>query len=282
MHQVAHEPAEALANDSAHPLRALNSTPVPPPRYTSRIQKGGALLQEMRLLVQIWTDASLETNRAEVILRNPLNKATRARVADVINRIFVPRFVDGPIKNGWKLLLPLERLGASASMVRPIYYWFTALAEPIAYDFCCEYLSAQRSNGVRAIDVKAAASWICSRNLNWSETVTIKVTRALLAAFRDFGVLDGKAKKWIASPHLPTPAFAYIAFCMHHSLGVAARNILAHPDWRLFMLTPADVERLLLEAHQQRFLEYHAAGSVIRLSFPVATAEQYAHVVLGR
>ena len=65
MHQVAHEPAEALANDSAHPLRALNSTPVPPPRYTSRMQKGGALLQEMRLLVQIWTDASLEANRAE-------------------------------------------------------------------------------------------------------------------------------------------------------------------------------------------------------------------------
>ena len=116
MHQVAHEPAEALANDSAHPLRALNNTPVPPPRYTSRMQKGGALLQEMRLLVQIWTDASLETNRAEVMLRNPLNKATRARVADVINRIFVPRFVHGPIKDGWKLLLPLERLGASASM----------------------------------------------------------------------------------------------------------------------------------------------------------------------
>ena len=85
-------------------------------------------------------------------------------------------------------------------MVRPIYYWFTVLAEPIAYDFCCEYLSAQRSNGVRAIDIQAAASWICSRTcsrcLNWWQTVTIKVTRALLAAFRDFGVLDGKPASW--------------------------------------------------------------------------------------
>ena len=48
------------------------------------------------------------------------------------------------------------------------------------------------------------------------------------------------------------------------------------------MLTPADVEHLLLESHQQRLLEYHAAGSVITLSFPVSTAEEYAHVVLGR
>jgi hypothetical protein len=45
-------------------------------RYTSRIQKGGALLDEMRQLVRLWTDTGIDANRAEVIRINPLNKAT--------------------------------------------------------------------------------------------------------------------------------------------------------------------------------------------------------------
>ena len=256
--------------------------PDPQPRYTSRIQKGGALFEEMRQLVSIWTDASVDANRAEVIQLNPLNKATRARVVDVLNRIFLPRFVDGPIKNGWKLLAPLERLEASASFVRPIYYWLTALAEPLVYDFCCEYLAAKKLKGLRTIDVRDAATWIGSKGNNWSETVTIKATRALLAALRDFGVLEGKAKKQIAPQHLPLASFAYIAFCMQHQGGVAARNLLGHPDWKLFMLAPTEVEHLLFQAHQGGLLEYHAAGSVVNLSFSSTTAKEYARVVLGR
>ena len=105
--------------------------PQPPNRYTTRIQKGGALLEEMRQLVLLWSDAPIAENRAEVIRSNPLNKATRARIADILNRIFIPRFVEGPIPNAWKLLRPLEELSPSLSTVRPIYFWLTALAEPL-------------------------------------------------------------------------------------------------------------------------------------------------------
>ena len=238
------------------------------------------MFEEMRQLVRIWTNAPLDANKSEVIRLNPLNKATRARVVDVLNRIFVPRFVEGPIKESWRLLAPLERLDAPAFVVRPIYYWLTALAEPLAYDFCWEFLAAKRAKGLGAIDVNEAAAWIASKGDNWSDAVVIKVTRALLAALRDFGVLEGKVRKRIASPPLPLQSFAYIAFCLQKS-GVAVRIFLSHPDWRLFMLVPADVERLLLEAHQHRLLDYHAAGSVLSLSFPASTPEEYARVVLG-
>lgn len=235
----------------------------------------------MRELVRLWKDAPLAENKAEVIRINPLNKATRARVVDVLNRIFVPRFVEGPIMNAWKLLVPLEKLHASPAIVRPIYFWLTALAEPLMYDFCTQYLSSRLKQGLLAINVNEAVAWVQAKACDWSEVVTIKVTRALLAALRDFGLLEGKARKHLVSPPLPLPSFAYIAFCRYQS-GVAIRNILTQPDWKLFMLTPADVEHLLLESHQQRLLEYHAAGSVVSLSFPVSTAEEYAHVVLGR
>lgn len=250
-------------------------------RYTSRIQKGGALLEEMRQLVLLWKDEPLYDNKARIVRANPLNKLTRARVVDVLNRIFIPRFVEGPIRNGWKLLVPLEKLHASPAIVLPIYFWLTALAEPLMYDFCTQYLSARRAEGLLAINVNEVAAWIEAKGCGWSPAVTIKVTRALLAALRDFGLLEGKGRKYLASPPRPLSSFAYLTFCLYQS-AVAARNILTHPDWKLFMLTPVDVEHLLLESHQQRFLEYHAAGSVVSLSFPVSTAEEYAHVVLGR
>lgn len=252
------------------------------PRYTSRMQKGGAMLEEMRQLVLLWHDGPEGPLKAEVIRRNELNRATRARLGDVLSRIFVPRFVHCPMLPGaWKLMAPLERRKASTSMVRPLYFWITALTEPILYDFCVEYLARRRELEYRMIDVNDAAAWVATKGNGWSEVVTIKLTRAMLAALRDFGVLEGRAKKQLVTPRVPVASFAYLAFCLHQR-GVVARRILDHPDWRLFAMMQGDVEELFFEAHQMGMLEYHAAGSTIRLTFPVATAEEYANVVLGR
>ena len=226
--------AALLTRDGASAVASYGHKLVAPAQYTSRIQKGGAMLEEMRHLVRIWTDASVDANRSDVVRLNPLNKATRARVLDVINRIFVPRFVAGPIPESWRLLVPLEQLNASTPIVKPLYFWLTASADPLVYDFCCDYLANLRLKGVRKIDVADAASWIASKGNRWSETVIIKVTRALLAALRDFGVLEGKAKKQVAFQQLPLPSFSYLAFSLHHHLKVPARQLASHPDGDCF------------------------------------------------
>ena len=120
-----------------------------------------------------------------------------------------------------------------------------------------------------------------SKKTGWSEVVNLKVARALLAALRDFGVLEGKMHKRLANQSLSPQSFAWLAFCLHLS-GRTGRNLLEHPDWHLFTMSPGDVEHLFFECHQMRLLEYHAAGSTILLSFPASTPEEYAHVVLGR
>jgi hypothetical protein len=260
----------------AHPIGAKGAS-----RYTSRIQKGGALLNEMRQLVQVWTDSPLDEVRSEIIRSNVLNKATRARSADVLNRIFIPRVVDGPIRDAWRLIRPLESLQAPAALIRPIYFWFTTLAEPLIYDFCTEFLAARRSRGIRSVDVSDAVSWVESKGCGWSEIVTVKVVRALLAALRDFGILEGKVRKQISSQRISPQSFAFIAFCLHRA-GAASRNLAHHPDWRLFMLEPSDVEHYFLECHQLQLLGYQAAGNTISISFPVSTAEEYARVVVGK
>src|SRR5947208_16800297 len=88
--------------------------------YTTRLQKGGALLDDMRQLVRAWSDAPVAAQRDSGVRSNILNKDTRVRLADVYQRAFLPRFVDGPIRNAWKLVRPLEDVGAPFHIVRPV------------------------------------------------------------------------------------------------------------------------------------------------------------------
>lgn len=239
------------------------------------------MIPEMRQLVRLWTDGPTDENKEAVVRANPLGKATRSRVVDVLNRIFIPRFVLGPIPCAWKLLRALEDEHAPPALLRPVYYWVTARSEPLLSDFVTEHLIQRRATGLRAVGVPDFAAWLASKNMGWSDIVAVKTGRALLAALRDFGVLEGKAKKVLVRPPLPLGAFSFIAFCLTR-LGIAGRDMLEHPDWTLFMLTPSDVEHLFLEAHQQRLLGYHAAGTLVSLSFSADRVEDYARVVVGK
>jgi hypothetical protein len=74
------------------------------------------------------------------------------------------------------------------------------------------------------------------------------------------------------------PVFAYVMFYLKQHEPSGAK-LVEHRDWKLFFLTREGVERFLFEAHQQGLLEYHAAGSVTRLTFPAKSLEEYAHAL---
>src|SRR5207249_4343346 len=59
--------------------------------YTARLQKGGALVAEMRQLLLVWDGTP---GCAERIVRtNVVSAPSRARALDIVTRTFVPRFV---------------------------------------------------------------------------------------------------------------------------------------------------------------------------------------------
>ena len=113
------------------------------------------------------------------------------------------------------------------------------------------------------------AEWVAEGKTTgeWNEDTTRRVAQGLLSTLRDFGVLQGAVRKRIAPAYLPVEAFAYIAFYLKQHQPSGAK-LVEHPDWRLFFLPREGVERFLFEAHQHSLLEYHAAGTVTRLTFP--------------
>lgn len=250
-------------------------------RYNTRLQKGGALLEDMRVLVRSWQDGPTEAQRGKGISTNLLGKATRARAADVYRRIYLPRFVHGPIPSAWRFARALEDQSAPLSVLRPVYYWITAKAEPVIADFCVDYLAPRLAMARVGVGVPETVNWLQSKGCDWSSTVITKVARGLLAALKDFGILEGKVHKRLASVRLTVGSMAYIAYCLFHT-GVLGRQLVTHDDWKIFLLTTGEVENLFLEAHQWQMLSYYAAGSVVTIEFPAHSLEEYARVVVKR
>jgi hypothetical protein len=253
-------------------------------KLTSRIQKGGALLGDMRQLVCHWGEKPANVAAGRFV-KDILPKATQARANDTFIRAFQPRFLEGSPKNAWVLCAALEECLPSVEVASAFYYWITARAESILYRYVTEELFQQARSGVNHVTSVDVASWIqrttAEDDKAWSDVVNIKVSRAMLAALRDFGILTGSSKKSVGSIHLPLESFCLVAFCLR-KIVQDHQDLTDHPDWRLFLLSPKAVERLLLEAHQENWLHYQAAGAVTRLEFPTDHFDTYVRLVLNR
>lgn len=252
--------------------------------FTSRIQKGGALLGDMRQLVCRWAEKPPEVSPVRYVAEI-LQKRTRARTEDTYQRAFLPRFIANQPRDSWKLCAEIEQHGPAIEIVRPFYYWITARAEPVLYRYATEELFHIASTGRAEVRVEDLASWIrieCGKNgKTWSDTVTVKTARAMLAALRDFGILEGAAKKRLAPTYLPLETFCLIAFCLRcvlHGRG----DLTTHLDWRLFLLSPQAIERLFLEAHQHSWIHYQVAGAISRIEFPEQDFHAYCRYILAR
>lgn len=238
----------------------------------------------MRQLVCQWTD-ELDGEDAYRVTNRILHKSTRVRSADTFMRAFKPRFIAGNPPNAWKFARAIEDKHPPIEVVRPIYYWITARAEPLLHRFVTTELIERAKSHDPEVRINETTSWIRSTvgedGKTWTPTVRLKVARGMLAALRDFGILEGAIRKRIAPQHLPLEAFCLIAFCLHE-LGFEQKSLVRHLDWKLFLLSQTTVERLFLEAHQNGWLDYQCVGEIYRIEFKSRNLDDYARDLLGR
>ncbi len=255
--------------------------------YNSRPQKGGALIPEMRTLVRFWRDDMLpQALREKAERENILGKVSRSRMRDVLNRTFLPRYVHGNPPNAWQCLRTFEDRHAPLHVVRPLYYFYAARSEAIIGDFVRDHLYERFRAGLMTVYLDDVLYFIGQAEADgripepWSESVRVKVARGLLAALRDFGILQGRVRKRIAPPYLDVIPFAHIAFLLAGERHGSAT--LNHPDWRLFLVGRDAVERLFVEADRAGLLHYNAAGSIVRIDFPKEDLYGYSQFLAER
>jgi hypothetical protein len=253
--------------------------------YTSRIIKAGALLTDTKTLLRQWNDTqSVPENLDRIRRANIFGKASRSRVEDILT-IFRQRYLMS--EEVTRSLVILVRRNFPDESLKRALYFFAAQADTLLHDVVTELLPILRAQGktdIHPMSIRAVLiEWMNEGRMTgrWSDTTLERTTRELLATLRDFGILQGGAKKRLAPLYLPREAFAYIAFYLQQRQPSGER-LLNDPEWQLFFLSAQMVERCFLEAHQWHLLEYHAAGSIIRITFPATSLEEYAYALTQR
>lgn len=239
----------------------------------------GAMVEETYAVFAAWDfDRSKRENLDRLREENFIgaSSATWLRdVAKVLNRRFDPGGRDRPLVVLAKHSLPIDEW-------KPLLLWHMTRDEFLVRDFLQGWLFDLYEAGafrVQSEDVEAYLGRISNRGgtveHDWSEQTTKRVAAGLLKIAVDFGLLRGSNAKEFASYHLPERSFLYLLHAMHDEK-VSPGKVLASPEWRLFLMRPADVEQELLRLHQFRKLEYQVAGSLVQLSLPCTSTREYA------
>jgi hypothetical protein len=196
-------------------------------------------------------------------------------VAKVLNRRFEPNTRD-------RSLALLAKSGCPIDEWKPLLLWHITRDEFLLRDFLLNCLFPSFVSGtycIRTEDLYAHLQSIRKRGgtieHTWTKTTLSRVATALLKMAVDFGLLRGNVVKQFVSYHLSERSFLYLLYAIREDQH-SSRNILESVDWRMFLMTQADVERELLLLHQYRKLDYHVAGSIVELSLPYANACEYA------
>jgi len=242
---------------------------------SSNIVKGGALLDDSRMFVELWDDESAATdNMARVTEENALGLPTASRASDVAMYVLRPRFVDP----GDGVIEALRLLRNDPPGFTDACYFEATRADELLGHFAEQAVPAWHESGRLTATVDDAENWLeglagSGSIPEWSESLRHRVASGLLATMRDFGRFTGPRKspnKELAPPGISFPGFAYVAYRLHQTTP-SARAVVTSPVWRRWLLDDLRVDELFHRAAAHGICYFHTAGSAMRLDWRVGS-----------
>ena len=239
----------------------------------------GAMIPETYAVFAAWDfERSRRENLSRLREENFIRASSDTWLRDVtwvINRRFEPHGRD-------RALILLAKRGCDLEVWRPLLLWHITRDEFLLRDFLLNWLFPAYVAGafqIRPEELRDYLEGIDKRGGTtehaWSEVTISRVAAGLLKIAADFGLLEGSVVKQYSSYHLPESSFLYLLHAMYEDHG-SPQRLIESQDWRMFLMRPADVEHELLRLHQFRKLDYQVAGSLVQLTLPCASSDEYA------
>lgn len=238
----------------------------------------GSMIEETYAVFRDWDfERSREENLRQVRDENTIGATSANWLRDVykvLHRRFEPNGRD-------RALVQLAKAHVSMEVWKPLLLWHMTRDEFLVRDFLTNWLFKEYEDGafrVRTEDLSQYLRDLHTRGLveePWKDTTLKRVASALLRMAVDFGLMTGTAVREFASYHLPEQSFLYLLHAMYQVHG-NGRDVVHAPDWRLYLMSTAEVEREIYRLHQFRQLRFEVAGSLMELSLPCESAVAYA------
>jgi len=253
--------------------------------YNSKIIKVAAHITDAKTFLSEWNEnISASENFNRFLEINIFGKPSRAATKNIL-AAFKERFVLDNEQD--KALRRMAKVNVDPIIFDWILYYYTVQADDLLYDFVTKYLYDFQLQGNLSINTKIAQDYISNLSKEgkttavWSETVCNRVARNILTTLRDFRILEGKVKKTIKPPYLPTEAFVYIAYLIYQK-NISGQKVINAEDWKLFLCSSNIVEHMFMDAHQKEYLTYYSAGSLVRIDFNYNNLEGLVDAIIER
>jgi len=238
----------------------------------------GSMIEETYLIFRNWDFSLSKRGNLQKVKESNSIRATSASwlrdVAKVLNRRFDPNGRDRP-------LVELAAACCPRDVWTPILLWHMTRDEFLVRHFLTDWLFEQYNKGAYRLRSEDLFPYLESLlNLGvasaevWSSHTLKRVASGLLRMSVDFGLMTGKTTREFTPYHLPEESFLYLLHAMAEGKPNAGA-IVNSPDWRMYLLSPEDVENEIFRLHQYRKLHYEVAGSLARLELPCLTLIDY-------
>ena len=246
--------------------------------YTSRLLKGGAVLEDTLRVVELWDpELSASANLHRLSVENMLGKPSRSRIDDLLYWVIQRRYVEpGP-----HLIPAMKGLVADRRAFTEACYYETSRDDDLLAAFAEGPIWDWWQQGRLSIGIDDALGWLHELSESgkvpaWAESVRTRSAQGLLSTLRDFGILTGAAggrRKEIASPSMTPRGFAYVTW-REHEQGASSRALATSSVWRRWLLNEDIVEDLFVRAARLGVLRFSRAGSSVRVDWLVERLEE--------
>lgn len=241
--------------------------------YTTRNSSKGALIDEaVRVFTALANGQSVTDVREQVFSGELLSQRSAFNRKQIWTSIQLRYIVE---EADWLTSLLANECARDPHSHRfiSLLYLLYALRDHLTFNFVTDVLWPKGHQGRPfvsrddVLDLLNQASPTESQIERWTEGTRIKLAGSILTALRDFGLLEGKQKKFLVRPSLPlTTAEALLRILITE--GCRGREVLQNTTWRLFLLTEADVASTLAKLSQDGRIRFEKAGATVVLETP--------------
>lgn len=255
-----------------------------PRYYTTQLQAGLGLLEETRLLLQVYQPGLSASQLYEAALasgRFPLVTARRLR--NIVAECFAPRYMRDPHVAA-RLKSLVDRF--TTAELNQLLFIYTARANLVLADFVREVYWARYSAGRNDLQLEDARTFVANSvregktQKPWSETTIKRISSYLMGCCADYGLLTttGRNQRSIAAYRILPKVAAYLAYDLKFS-GLGDNQIVSSSDWDLFGLERADVRDQLKRLSLQGLLIFQAASDVVHIGWTYKSMEELIDVI---